>query len=49
LFATGEPLGIRLASMHNLRFYLNLMEKIRTAITYDYFEDMVKYYKEIKE
>ncbi len=47
LFATGEPLGIRLASMHNLRFYLNLMEKIRTAITYDYFDDMVKCYKEI--
>jgi len=32
--------------MHNLRFYLNLMAKIRKAITYDYFEDMVKDYKE---
>jgi len=48
LFATGEPLAIRLATMHNLRFYLNLMEKIRKAITYDYFEDMVKSYQEIK-
>ncbi len=48
LFATGEPLAIRLATMHNLKFYLNLMAKIRTAITYDYFEDMVKYYKEVK-
>lgn len=47
LFATGEPLAIRLATMHNLKFYLNLMVKIRTAITYDYFEDMLKYYKEI--
>jgi tRNA-guanine family transglycosylase len=46
---TGEPLAIRLASMHNLRFYLDLMEKIRKAITYEYFEDMVKYYKEIKD
>jgi queuine tRNA-ribosyltransferase len=46
LFASGEPLATRLASMHNLRFYLNLMAKIRTAIVYDYFEDMVKYYKE---
>jgi len=46
LFATGEPLAIRLATMHNLKFYLNLMAKIRKAITYDYFEDMVKYYKQ---
>ncbi len=48
LFATGEPLAIRLATMHNLKFYLNLMAKIRQSITYDYFEDMVKYYKEVK-
>jgi queuine tRNA-ribosyltransferase len=48
LFATGEPLAIRLASMHNLRFYLNLMEKIRTAIQYDYFGEMVKGYRELK-
>jgi queuine tRNA-ribosyltransferase len=47
LFATGEPLAERLATMHNLKFYLNLMKKIRNAITYDYFEDMVKSYKEI--
>lgn len=46
LFASGEMLGVRLATMHNLRFYLNLMEKIRTAITYDYFSDMVEDYKE---
>jgi queuine tRNA-ribosyltransferase len=26
LFKTGEPLGMRLATMHNLRFYLQLME-----------------------
>ncbi len=46
LFASGEPLGIRLASMHNLRFYLNLMEKIRKAIEYDYFNEMVENYKD---
>ncbi len=45
LFATGEPLAIRLATMHNLRFYLNLMKKIRTAIQYDYFGDMVRDFK----
>ena len=49
LFATGEPLAIRLATMHNLRFYLNLMESIRKAITYDYFEDMLKSYQEFKD
>lgn len=46
LFATGETLGIRLATMHNLRFYLNLMQKIRTAIQYDYFSNMVRDYKD---
>lgn len=48
LFATGEPLAIRLATMHNLKFYLNLMQKIRNAITYDYFEDMLRVYREIR-
>ena len=47
LFATGEPLAIRLATMHNLKFYLNLMAKIRKAITYDYFGEMATNYKEI--
>ena len=46
LFAAGEPLAIRLATMHNLRFYLNLMEKIRTATQYDYFDEMAASYKD---
>lgn len=46
LFATGELLATRLATMHNLRFYLNLMEKIRTAIQYDYFDEMVENYRD---
>ena len=46
LLATGEPLAIRLATMHNLKFYLNLMAKIRSAIEYGHFEEMVKNYKE---
>ena len=29
LFAMKEPLAMRLASVHNLKFYLDLMEKIR--------------------
>lgn len=48
LFATGEPLALRLATMHNLRFYLNLMGKIRQAIEFDYFDKMVKEFREIK-
>lgn len=48
LFASGELLGIRLATMHNLRFYLNFMQKIRTAIEYDYFPDLLASWKEIK-
>ena len=46
LFQTGEPLGERLATMHNLRFYLNLMEKIRTAIQYEYFDKMLAEFKD---
>ncbi len=29
LFSVGEPLAGRLASLHNLRFYMRLMEKLR--------------------
>jgi len=32
LLHTGEALGARLASLHNLRFYLRLMERAREAI-----------------
>lgn len=32
LLLTGEPLYIRLATLHNVRFYLRLMENIRQAI-----------------
>ncbi len=49
LLASGEMLGTRLATMHNLRFYLNLMEKVRTAINYDYFSDMLENYKDYTE
>lgn len=32
LFSVEEPLAMRLATLHNLRFYLRLMDKIRAAI-----------------
>jgi queuine tRNA-ribosyltransferase len=46
LFQSGEPLGIRLATMHNLRFYLNLMERIRSDIDTGKFGELVKTYKQ---
>ena len=32
LFISNEPLALRLATIHNLRFYLQLMKRIRLAI-----------------
>jgi len=32
LFQTGETLGARLATVHNLRFYMRLLERVRSAI-----------------
>lgn len=32
LFKIKEPLGMQLTTIHNLKFYLDLMQKIRTAI-----------------
>jgi queuine tRNA-ribosyltransferase len=32
LFRVGDPLGGRLASLHNLRFYARLMEALRDGI-----------------
>jgi queuine tRNA-ribosyltransferase len=39
LLSVGEILGLRLASMHNLYFYLDLMERIREAIGRDQYAD----------
>jgi queuine tRNA-ribosyltransferase len=44
LFKAKEMLAMRLCVLHNLYFYNNMMEEIRTAIDGDYFED----YKEEK-
>jgi queuine tRNA-ribosyltransferase len=49
LMQSGESLGTRLATMHNLRFYLNFMGKIRTAIQYEYFSDLLENFKDNTE
>lgn len=38
LYSQKEPLFVRLATIHNLRFYSNLMKKSRTAITEGYWK-----------
>ena len=42
LFNTDEILGLRLVSLHNIRFYAKLMENIRGAIAQDRFEEYKK-------
>ena len=47
LFRAKELLGLRLASIHNLRFVLALMERIRTAILENRFEVFRKEFLEL--
>ena len=42
LFNTNEILGLRLVSLHNVYFYLELMQKIREAIRQDRFLEFKK-------
>lgn len=45
LFKAGEPLGPRLASLHNLHFYARLMREIREAIQSGTWPDLLKRYE----
>ena len=42
LFNTDEMLGLRLVSLHNIHFYLELMRNIREAIRQDRFIEFKK-------
>jgi len=44
LFKAKEPLGARLASLHNLAFYARLMEDIREAISSGTWPELMKKY-----
>ena len=46
LFKAGEPLGARLASLHNLAFYARLMEEIRVAIEQGTWPELMRRYAE---
>ena len=47
LFKSGEMLGMRLAVLHNLYFYNNLMEKIREALDNGTYTEFYNKYREI--
>ncbi len=47
LFKAEEMLAMRLAVMHNLYFYNNLMEKIRESLDNDTFEDFYRKYVDL--
>ena len=47
LIKAKEALGMRLAVLHNLYFYNELMEKIREALDNDYFEAFYQKYRQI--
>jgi hypothetical protein len=47
LFKAKEMLGMRLAVIHNLYFYNELMEKIREALDEGRYEEFYREYKEI--
>ena len=49
LFKSGEILAIRLLTEHNLRFYLNLMKKIRESIIDGSFRKMLKEFKKKRD
>ena len=49
LFAAEEALSIRLATMHNIKFYLNLMKKVRNALENEYFKEFTESFREIAE
>lgn len=42
LFISGEPLSLRLNTLHNVAFYLNLMKEIRQAIEENRFSEFKK-------
>jgi queuine tRNA-ribosyltransferase len=46
LFNTEEILGLRLTSLHNVYFYVNLLDRIREAIKQDRFVELKKEFKD---
>ena len=49
LIKSGEALGARLASLHNLRFYMSLLEQARVAIAEGRFDNLHKTVEELSD
>ncbi|MBQ1616010.1 MAG: tRNA-guanine transglycosylase, partial [Ruminococcus sp.] len=47
LLKSGEMLGMRLAVLHNLYFYNNLMEVIRSELDKETFSDFYQTYRNV--
>lgn len=47
LFQTREALGARLATVHNLRFYMRLLERVRAAIAEGTFAALMSHINEV--
>ena len=47
LFKAKELLGLRLASIHNLRFIIRLMARMREAIVEDRFDNFRRYFQQV--
>ena len=46
LFKTNEVLGLRIATEHNLKFYIHLMNEVKIQIKNDNFEKWAKEFLE---
>ncbi|MCB5231071.1 MAG: tRNA guanosine(34) transglycosylase Tgt [Candidatus Cloacimonetes bacterium] len=49
LFNVNEILGMRLASLHSIHFYINLIQQVRTAIMTDSLNELIDKFKEAYE
>jgi queuine tRNA-ribosyltransferase len=49
LFNAGELLALRLGTIHNVYFYLNLMQNVRTSIEQGRFKEFKKEFLEKRE
>jgi queuine tRNA-ribosyltransferase len=47
LFLSGEITGLRLLTLHNVTYYLDLMTEIRSAIEAERFVEVAQKYRDI--
>ncbi|MDA9951707.1 tRNA guanosine(34) transglycosylase Tgt [Oligoflexaceae bacterium] len=47
LYVAAEPTSMRLMSLHNLTYYLNLMKDIKASIQNDSFDSLLKHHRDV--